>query len=92
MSNTHSNDFKFKVALEAIRGELTIAEIVSKHQVAESFVHKWRQQLLDRGGDIFEGKKEASVASTADVDCLQAKIDQLTLERDYFFDLVLKVR
>ena len=92
MRKTHSKDFKFKVALESIRGDLTISQIVSKHQVCESLVHKWRKQLLDSVGDIFEGKKEASVASSADVDCLQAKIDQLTLERDYFFDLVLKVR
>jgi transposase len=50
-------DFKFKVALEAIRGDLTIAQIVSKYQVEESLVHKWKKQLLDSGGDIFECKK-----------------------------------
>ena len=37
MRKTHNKDFKFKVALEAIRGDLTIAQIVSKYQVAESF-------------------------------------------------------
>jgi transposase len=92
MSKTHSKDFKFKVALESIHGDLTIAQIVSKHQVCESLVHQWRKQLLDSGGDIFACKKEPSVASTADVDRLQAKIDQLILERDYLFNLVLKVR
>jgi transposase-like protein len=36
MRKIHSKDFKFKVAIEALRGDLTIAQIVSKYQVAES--------------------------------------------------------
>lgn len=58
MRKTHNKDFKFKVAIEAIRGDLTIAQIVSKYQVAESLVHRWKKQLVDFGGDIFEGKKK----------------------------------
>ena len=46
MRKTYNKDFKFKVALEAIRGDLTIAQIVSKYQVAESLVHKWKKQLI----------------------------------------------
>ena len=61
MRKTHSKDFKFKVAIEAIRGDLTIAQIVSKHQVAESLVHRWKKQLLDFGGDVFEGKKKQAL-------------------------------
>jgi transposase-like protein len=38
MRKTHSKKFKFKVALEAIKGDLTIAQIVSTYQVAESLV------------------------------------------------------
>lgn len=68
MRKTHNKDFKFKVALEAMRGDLTIAQIVSKYQVAESLVHKWKKQLLDSGGDIFEGKKESSAAASVDID------------------------
>jgi transposase len=74
MRKTHSKDFKFKVTLEAIRGDLTIAQIVSKYQVAESLVHKWKKQLLDSGGEIFEGKKESSTAASVDIDKLHAKI------------------
>ncbi len=40
MRKTHNKDFKFKVALEATRGNLRIAQIVSKYQVAESLVDK----------------------------------------------------
>ena len=92
MRKSHSKDFKFKVALEEIRGDLTMAQICSKYQVAESLVHKWRKQLLDNGGDIFEGKKEASAASTTDIDRLHAKIGKLTLERDFLETALLKVR
>ena len=46
MWKTHNQDFKFNVALEAIRGDLTITQIVSKYQVAESLVHKWKKQLI----------------------------------------------
>ncbi len=47
MRKKHNKEFKFKVALEAVKGDLTIAQIVSTYQVAESLVHRWRKQLLD---------------------------------------------
>jgi transposase len=56
MRKTYSKDFKFKVAIEAIRGDMTIAQLVSRFQVAESLIHKWRKQLLDQGCDVFDGK------------------------------------
>lgn len=92
MRKTHNKDFKFKVAIEAIRGDLTIAQIVSKYQVAESLVHRWKKQLLDFGVDIFESKKEASSVSCVDIDKLHAKIGKLTLERDFLESALLKSR
>jgi transposase len=90
MRKIHSKDFKFKVAIEAIRGDLTIAQIVSKYQVAESLVHRWKKQLLDFGGDVFEGKKETNSAPVVDIDKLHAKIGKLTLERDFLESALLK--
>ena len=92
MRKTHNKDFKFKVAIEAIRGDLTIAQIVSKYQVEESLVHRWKKQLLDFGGDIFESKKEASSVACVDIDKLHAKIGKLTLERDFLESALLKSR
>jgi len=92
MRKTHSKDFKFKVAIEAIRGDLTIAQIISKYQVAESLVHKWKKQLLEFGGDIFEGRKAANSENSVDVDKLHAKIGKLTLERDFLESALLKTR
>lgn len=92
MRKIHSKDFKFKVAIEAIRGDLTIAQIVSKYQVAESLVHRWKKQLLDTGCDIFEGKKETHTVPSVDIDKLHAKIGKLTLERDFLETALLKSR
>jgi transposase len=92
MRKIHIKDFKFKVAIEAIRGDLTIAQIVSKYQVAESLVHRWKKQLLDTGCDVFEGKKETNSAPVVDIDKLHAKIGKLTLERDFLESALLKSR
>ena len=92
MRKTHNKKFKFKVALEAVKGDLTIAQILSTYQVAESLVHRWRRQLLDQGTTVFTkdpcGHKEK--AST-DIDKLHAKIGKLTLERDFLESALLTV-
>jgi len=92
MRKTHSKELKLKVAIEGIRGDLTIAQIVSKYQVAESLVHRWKRQLLECGGDIFENKKEGSSDASGDIEKLHAKIGKLTLERDFLESALLKSR
>jgi transposase len=93
MRKTYSKDFKFKVAIEAIRGDMTIAQLVSRFQVAESLIHKWRKQVLDQGGDVFDGKGSSKeTLATVDVEKLHAKIGQLTLERDFLERALSKVR
>jgi len=90
----HSKDLKFKVALEAIRGDLTIAQIVSKYGVGESLVHRWKKQLLDQGSDIFSKDsdfiKNAS-ASIHDLEKLHATIGRLKLENDFLEQALSKV-
>ena len=44
---SYTKEFKFKVAIEMIKGDLTIAEIISKYQVPRSVLSKWKKQLLD---------------------------------------------
>lgn len=92
MRKTHNKEFKFKVALEAIKGDLTIAQIVSTYQVAESLVHRWRKQLLDQGNEVFtkDLRGQEDKAST-DIDKLHAKIGKLTLERDFLESALLTV-
>ena len=52
----HEAGFKSKVAIEAIKGELTIAEIALKYQIHGSLVSKWKGQVLENLTGIFTGK------------------------------------
>ena len=58
----YSADFTAKVALEAIRGEVTIAELVAKHGVHQTVIHSWKRQALEGMAAIFSGKVEAKAA------------------------------
>jgi len=94
MRKTHNKEFKFKVAIAAIRGDMTIAEIVSQYQVASSLVHKWKHQLLSGGAAVFSGEKDIknSKLSEREVEQLHAKIGRLTLENDFLSGALNKVR
>ncbi len=47
MQRTFSKEFKFKVAMKAIKGDLTIAEIISKYQVSKTAIHEWKKLVLN---------------------------------------------
>ena len=49
-----SSDFKFRVALEAAKGQQTIAELSSQHKVHPNQVRRWKRQLLEHGADVFD--------------------------------------
>jgi transposase len=77
----HSPAFKAKVALEAIRGDKTLAELAKQHDVHPNQITDWKGQLLERAASVFGG--EAAVEPKVDVKELHAKIGQLTLENDF---------
>jgi transposase len=76
----HSAAFKAKVALAAVRGDKTIAEIARKHDVHPNQLTEWRRQLLERAADVFGG--DAPAEPPIDLKVLHAKIGQLTLENE----------
>jgi transposase len=77
----HSPAFKAKVALEAIRGDKTLAELAKQYDVHPNQITDWKGQLLERAASVF-GSGEAVVEPKVDVKELHAKIGQLTLEND----------
>ena len=80
----YSAGFKAKVALEAIRGEATIAELVSKHGVHQTLINAWKRQAIEGMAGVFSSKAEAAAAEReGDLEKLHAKIGQLVVERDF---------
>ena len=83
-NRTYSNQFKFKVSLEMVRGDLTLAEIISKYQIPRSVAHKWKKQLLDNGPEVF-GTKNSNKNNTdsIEIEKLHATIGRLKVENDF---------
>ena len=57
----YSAAFKSKVALEAIKGELTLSEIATKHGIHQTQINKWKRQALDGLSDIFSDNKKKAM-------------------------------
>ena len=55
----YSAEFKAKVALEALRGELTTAQLATKHGVHQTMVGEWKKQAMDGLTAVFSGRSEA---------------------------------
>jgi transposase-like protein len=77
----HSGSFKAKVALAALAGDKTLAELAHQFEVHPNQITQWKKQLSEQAADIFEyGKKPDP---PVDLKTLHAKIGQLTLENDF---------
>lgn len=80
----YAADFKAKVALEAIRGELTLADLSAKHGIHQTMIAAWKKQAIEGMSATFSGKAEAAQAmSEAELARLHAKIGQLVIEKDF---------
>ena len=76
----HTVGFKSKVALAAVKGEKTLAELSSQFDVHQNLIVEWKQRLLDHAPEAFGLKRSTS---GPDIKELHAKIGQLTLENDF---------
>ncbi|MDR3108243.1 MAG: hypothetical protein LBU65_00960 [Planctomycetaceae bacterium] len=80
---TYMPEFKSKVALAAVRQELTVSEIAANYEVHSVNVAK--SQLLERMSELFaDGRsKKPPVANDVDIADLLQKVGRLTMENDY---------
>jgi transposase len=60
----YSAEFKAKVAMEAIRGDLTLAELAAKHGVHHTMIGAWKRQAMDGMASLFDGGDQAAKASS----------------------------
>ena len=81
---SHSPAFKAKVAMAAIKGEKTLAELAQLHEVHPTQITAWKAQLVEGAAGLY-GAGSAAKSSEPEVDLrtLHAKIGELTLEIDF---------
>src|SRR5213076_2103826 len=84
-------EFKAKVALEAIRGELTVSELARKHSVHPNLIAGWKHQAIDGLAGVLDGKAgERDQGRETEVRELHAKIGQLVIECDLYEGFIVK--
>jgi transposase-like protein len=79
----HSAGFKFKVAIEALRGDKTTAELCQEYSVVSSQIFKWKKALLDRGADLFKDGTPTKSREDDQIEKLHATIGKLKVENDF---------
>lgn len=79
-----SAEFKAKVALEAVRGEKTLAELSSEHQVHANQISTWKRQLMESLPEVFGRRREQEARRQEElVERLYQQIGQLKVELDW---------
>jgi transposase len=80
----HAPTFKAKVALAAIKGDRTLAQLADQFDVHPNQITSWKAQLEGGAADVFgPGGGDGVMQPTVDVKSLHAKIGALTLENDF---------
>jgi len=78
----HTPAFKAKVALAAVKGDRTLAQLAEQFDVHPNQITSWKAQLEGSAADVF-GRGTAAAEPAVDVKSLHAKIGELTLENDF---------
>ena len=82
----YSPQFKAKVAIDAIRGQKTTAELASQYEIHPTMINNWKRDLLDKASELFDNgttTNQVQAETQAQIDELYRQIGQLTVERDF---------
>jgi putative transposase len=80
----HTEEFKAKVALEAIRGVRTLSELSAAHGVHSTVIGQWKRQLMEGAAELFRRGKGAVGRSEQELTGpLYEEIGRLKVEVDW---------
>ena len=79
----YPKEFKARVAIEALKGEKTIAQISSDYEVHSNMITKWKKQLKENMSEIFVRKNEREPEAEQKIDNLYKQIGRQQVEIDW---------
>ena len=84
MRKSYTADFKAKVALQALKGDCSIAELASKFEVKPTQIRQWKKAMLEGLPEIFSDKRKKKAVSDEDEKTkLFEQIGRLKVENDW---------
>jgi transposase len=79
----HSSALKAKVALSALKGDRTLAELAEQFDIHPNQIQEWKKRVVDGAEDVFGGNAVDAQHNEKEVEKLHAKIGKLSMENDF---------
>ena len=79
----HSPEFKAKVAVAALKNEMTTAELAARFGVHPTMIASWKRSLLEGAAEIFDKGQKSRKQTEEQIDELYRQIGKLQVERDF---------
>jgi len=84
MRKKYSSEFKARVALEAVKGEMTLSELSQKYEVHPNMIVKWKKRFISEAPKLFVDKRhKENKSNKVSMDELYKQIGILKVERDF---------